>query len=333
MKAIIVLAITAVVAVSTYGAGTNTPLPAAQTAALVADQDLTDTLPVPVAIKTSFNTKYPNATKVVWYSYVPDPTRPDPAAWNYNMDASDYYVVFNWDDFDYVAWYDNGTWIRSTKHIDNTELPDPVSRVINSQYPGYIITDVDFETDMGQSLYEVKLEKGSSKWNVHVNPQGAILKKKERKMSNATVTTELMTDFESRFPNSSNVVWYAYLPDERVEVMPTDWDYNMDASDYEVRFISDGTEYVAWYDNGRWVRSESYMFDVSKLPSSVNNAIRRDYSGYTIKDVDREDNAQGILYEVEIVKGSDKCKIHYSADGAIVKKKCLTNGVKTKGKS
>jgi hypothetical protein len=31
---------------------------------------------VPVAIQTSFDTKYPKATKVVWYQYVPDKTMP-----------------------------------------------------------------------------------------------------------------------------------------------------------------------------------------------------------------------------------------------------------------
>jgi len=84
----------------------------------------------------------------------------------------------------------------------------------------------------------------------------------------------------------------------------------------------DGTNYVAYYDNGSWIRSATMDFDVSKLPSSVKNAINMQYAGYTISDVDREDNKGQVLYEVELVKGNQKCKIHYTADGNVSKKKC-----------
>jgi hypothetical protein len=79
---------------------------------------------------------------------------------------------------------------------------------------------------------------------------------------------EMTTDFTTRFPNTTDVVWYRYDPEARVEVYPTDWDYNMDASDYEVKFKMDGTEYSAWYDNGKWVRTESMTMNTNttKLP-------------------------------------------------------------------
>ena len=86
-------------------------------------------------------------------------------------------------------------------------------------------------------------------------------------------------------------------------------------------------------DNGQWLRAESYLIDQSKLPSSVSQAINKEFTGYTIKDVDREDNATQVLYEVELQKGTDKCKIHYATDGSVVKKKCRIAGVKTKDKA
>lgn len=292
-----------------------------------------DTIIVPVAIRNSFMTMYPNASRVVWYRYTPFETTLEPGVWYYTMDTSDYYVSFNWDDADYIAWYDNGSWIRSTQRIDNTELPDVVSRVISSEYPGYVITDVDFERDNKQNLYEVKLVKGNQKWNLHLTPAGAIVKKKSSTLNTATAGTDMMTDFQTRYPNASGVTWYSYYPDERVEVLPSDWDYNMDASDYEVRFTADGSDYVAYYDNGKWIRSETLTYSQKNLPSTVNQAITRDFAGYSIKDVDREDNINQVLYEVELQKGTDKCKIHYTADGSVVKKKCKVDGVKTKSKS
>ncbi|HEX7844234.1 MAG TPA: PepSY-like domain-containing protein, partial [Chitinophagaceae bacterium] len=212
-------------------------------------QKFTDTLP-PVVIQTSFTKRYPSATNVRWYRYSPTTTVVEPGYWYSTLDPNDYYVSFMWNDDDYIAWYDNNEWIYSTQRIDNTALPEAVSRAISSQYPGFIITDVDREHDQKQMLYEVKLQKGNQRWNVHYTPEGAVFKKKQRDLTRVDAETAMSTDFEKRYPNSSEVVWYKYDPYDRIEVLPGDWNYNMDANDYEVIFTSDGNQYVAYYDNG-----------------------------------------------------------------------------------
>lgn len=300
----------------------------------VASNDLTkssvscstvDTVIVPVEIRTSFDTKYPKATKVMWYQYSPDKIKPtDPTVWYYGLDDKDYYVTFFWEDADYIAWYDNGNWIRSSKTVDNIDLPADVMRSINTQYPGFRIADVDMEKDNKQELYEVKLVKGDTKWNVHYTPNGTVARKKERHSTKTDPQTVMTTDFSTRYPNATEVVWYSYTPDERIEVLPTDWDYNMDASDYEVRFKMDGSEHQAFYNDGKWVRSEVVMSNPAKLPANINTAIQTQYSGYTIKDVETEQNTNRTIYEIELTKGNEKCKVHYTAEGAIIKKKCRT---------
>ena len=286
-----------------------------------------DTVIVPATIQTSFSTKYPSATKVIWYQYTPDKTMTaDPTVWYYGLDDKDYYVTFNWDNSDYIAWYDNGNWIRSSQRIDNIDLPADIMRAINTQYPGYTITDVDMERDNKQELYEVKLAKGDSKWNVHYTPTGTVSRKKERHLTKYDPQAEMTTDFTTRFPNTTDVVWYRYDPEARVEVYPTDWDYNMDATDYEVKFKMDGTEYSAWYDNGKWVRTESMTMNTNttKLPANINDLLKTQYSGYTVKDVETEQSSTRTVYEIELAKGNEKCKVFYTAEGAIIKKKCRT---------
>jgi uncharacterized membrane protein YkoI len=296
------------------------------TAASVNSCATVDTVIVPVAIRTSFDTKYPKATKVMWYQYTPDKTQTvDPTAWYYGLDDKDYYVTFNWQDADYIAWYDNGNWIRSSQNIDNIDLPADVMRAINTQYPGFRIADVDMERDSKQELYEVKLVKGDTKWNVHYLANGSVARKKERHLNKYDPQADMTADFTTRFPNASEVVWYRYNPDERVDVLPTDWDYNMDASDYEVRFKMDGTDYQAWYNDGKWVRSESTMMaNTSKLPANINDMLKTQYAGYTVKDVETEQNSNRTIYEIELAKGNEKCKVHYTSEGAIIKKKCRT---------
>jgi len=286
-----------------------------------------DTVIVPVAIRTSFDTKYPKASKVMWYQYTPDKAMPvDPEAWYYGLDDKDYYVTFNWNDADYIAWYDNGNWIRSSQNIDDIDLPADVMRSINTQYPGYRIVDVDLEHDNKQELYEVKLVKGDSRWNVHYMANGNVARKKERHMNKGNPQADMTSDFSTRYPGATDVVWYTYTPDETVEVLPTDWNYGMDASDYEVRYKMNGTDYTAWYNDGKWVRSESTSMTAAnaKLPNNINDLLKTQYNGYTIKDVETDQNNNRTVYEIALTKGNERCKVFYTSDGAIIKKKCRT---------
>jgi hypothetical protein len=96
----------------------------------------------------------------------------------------------------------------------------------------------------------------------------------------------------------------------------------MDANDFEVRFAQDGINQIAWYDNGKWVRSETTTLDPVRLPTVVNDAIARNFAGYSIKDIEREETATQVIYEISLEKGDEKCKIHYTVDGNVAKKKC-----------
>lgn len=139
------------------------------------------TVEVPPATKTSFETKYPGATNVKWTHYEPvaDRSTVDPADWNYNLDTSDYQVVFNWNGDDYYAWYDDGNWIRATTAVkDNSKLPVTVNATIKAQFPGYEIVEVDKENDKDRTTYEVELKKGDDKMKVHIDENGKIVKEK-----------------------------------------------------------------------------------------------------------------------------------------------------------
>ena len=139
------------------------------------------TVEVPPATKTSFETKYPGATNVRWSHYEPaaDRSTVDPADWNYNLDTSDYQVVFNWNGEDYYAWYDDGNWIRATTTVkDNSKLPAAVNATIKAQFPGYEIVEVDKENDKDRTTYEVELKKGDDKMKVHIDENGKVVKEK-----------------------------------------------------------------------------------------------------------------------------------------------------------
>lgn len=141
------------------------------------------------------------------------------------------------------------------------------------------------------------------------------------------------TSFETKYPNASNVKWNRYKPDaDRSTLEASDWRYNLDTSDYEVSFNWNGEDYYAWYNDGEWIRASSPMKDHSKLPAAVNTAIRNQFAGYTIVEVDKEHDKDRTTYEVDMEKGEDKMKVHFDENGKVVKKKGKVDGEKTKEK-
>ena len=138
---------------------------------------------VPQATRTSFETKYPNATNVRWSKYQPveDKTDVDNSDVRYNLDANDYVVKFNVDNVDYSAWYDDGTWIYTSTVIqDHSKLPAAVNDMLRDKFSGYKIVEAEKENDKDRTMYEVEIEKGSDKWKLLIAENGELIKKKGR---------------------------------------------------------------------------------------------------------------------------------------------------------
>lgn len=137
----------------------------------------------------------------------------------------------------------------------------------------------------------------------------------------ANIPTTTRTTFETKYPNASNVKWRKYQREQGEEVDQTDWNYKLDTSDYEVSFRFNDVDYMAWYDDNNWVRSATKLSDHATLPAAVTNAIKTEFPGFSIYEVDKEDRSDGVLYEIELKKGEEKWKAHFTPEGKVTKKK------------
>jgi hypothetical protein len=107
----------------------------------------------------------------------------------------------------------------------------------------------------------------------------------------------------------------------------------MDTADYVAQFNWDGTDYWAWYDeNNNWIGTVSTMSDYAGLPAAVNDAVKKNFDGYTITSVSKENDKNRTAYEIKLSKGDDKAVALIGEDGKVWKKKMNTDGVKTKEK-
>lgn len=136
---------------------------------------------VPVATRTSFEAKYPQAADVNWvYHYDADyPIDWELAGWP-TVDTTYFVARWNQNNDDYWVWYDrDGQWLGTVSEVsDHASLPAAVNQTIKSQFAGYNIVSVDKENDKNRTAYEVDLENGSNKVTLLIGENGKVYKKK-----------------------------------------------------------------------------------------------------------------------------------------------------------
>jgi len=146
------------------------------------------------------------------------------------------------------------------------------------------------------------------------------------------VPEKTKTSFETKYPKASNTVWKRYEPLETIEWTWYEWP-SMDTSDYMVTYNLDGSNYWTWYDEqGEWIGTVANISDFNTLPSAVTKTLNSQFDGFTIKNVDKENDKNRTAYEIDLEKGTDKMKVLVSESGTVMKKKGTMNGVEVKEK-
>lgn len=134
-------------------------------------------------------------------------------------------------------------------------------------------------------------------------------------IGNADVPDSVALTFKRKYPKAQKIVWMKYEPVESDELV-------MDDSYYYVRFNSDGSDYTTWYNNrGDWVKTSTKVINTSGLPDAVNNTITTQYPGYEIVEIEKENDKNRDMYEVELKKGEEKVQLKILPNGDIYKKK------------
>ncbi|WP_240623407.1 PepSY-like domain-containing protein [Brumimicrobium aurantiacum] len=115
---------------------------------------------VPSVVVNNFKKEFPKAVDIEW-----------------EMKGEQYNVEFEigWSK-DFEAWFSaDGTIIRYTEEISQSELPSDVKSAITKNYPGYSIDDVEKLVSGKEVSYEVELEKGSEDVDVIFSENGSVI--------------------------------------------------------------------------------------------------------------------------------------------------------------
>ena len=103
--------------------------------------------------------------------------------------------------------------------------------------------------------------------------------------------------------------------------MKVNWDKE-DEQKWKVEFIHEGSKTTACFqEDGTWVKTEKEI-DVANLPAAIQTAIKTSYPDWKLKEADKKESVKhGIVYEVDIKKGTHKKSVHYKVDGTLINAK------------
>ncbi len=125
---------------------------------------------------------------------------------------------------------------------------------------------------------------------------------KDEKNTDADIPATVKTAFEQKYPKADKVKW------------------EMDSSNYKVKFKMDDIKYSNVYNAAGSVLEAETRLEITALPQPVAKAISAQFPGYTIKKVDQSDRAGKMVYEVEIDKDTATWDVHFSPAGEVIKK-------------
>ncbi len=163
-------------------------------------------------------------------------------------------------------------------------------------------------------------EKKETTVTTEQTPVTVVAKESVTEGKSTTVMAEAVPDtikmlFAKKYPKALQTTWMKYEPVESDEM-------KMDDEYYFVRFANDGADYTSWYNNrGDWVKTSTRVDGNSALPDAVNQTINAQYPGYTIEEIDKENDKDMEMYEIKLKKGDEKAKLKILPNGDIFKRK------------
>lgn len=132
-----------------------------------------------------------------------------------------------------------------------------------------------------------------------------------------TVPAPVKTTFGTKYAKANEVKWVSYKP-----VTADNWEMEKDY--YYVTYEWDYIPYGAWYTaDGTMLKEEEkiYLANSGDMPVAIVRSIMQQYPGYEIVEIDKENDKDMGMYEVELRNGDKKAKVKFLMNGEIFKAK------------
>lgn len=105
-----------------------------------------------------------------------------------------------------------------------------------------------------------------------------------------------------------------------VEMRMTDWHKEPKTGTYEVDFpYQDQKVSAKFAKDGTWLETEYRNFPISAVPGNAGAYVQKNYPGFELQGIEKEESPKGVEYEFDIVKGEQRLEVVFDKDGKFLK--------------
>jgi uncharacterized membrane protein YkoI len=200
------------------------------------------------------------------------------------------------------------------------ELPKAVSEALKARFPGLEITSAAKETENGNLVYDIELSQKGRKFESDIKEDGTILEV-EKEVAQKDYPKALSSSVDAKYPKGKitiimevNIVKDKKETPDHLEVTVQ----TADKQEKELLFKLDGkTEFVE-PGVAAAATEESDKIEISQLPKSVADAVKKKYPKAEVKAAEKGDEDGKTVYEVSITNGKDKMDVTLDPAGKIL---------------
>ncbi|MDD4514550.1 PepSY-like domain-containing protein [Massilibacteroides sp.] len=257
---------------------------------LVSCSDDDDYMPDQIIVN-ALEKKYPDAQKISWEK------------------KQEYKVAeFIQNSKEKEAWFNaSGEWMMTETDILFAELPELIrNHFATTKYATWRVDDVDMiERYNTATIYIIEVEEGKNEVDLYYTEDGVLIKEVVENNGQPhypLVITESIDKFIAEKYEGAKIL-----------------EYDKEKLGIEVDILHEGVYKDVYFTvEGEWTRTE---WDVRRgdVPSVVLNAIKAEYPGYEIDDIELHETPDGLFYAFELEKGEQEIEVLVSISGSIVK--------------
>jgi len=114
------------------------------------------------------------------------------------------------------------------------------------------------------------------------------------------IPSVVVNTFQQKFPNQANVDW------------------EMKKGVYEAEFKVNSIEHNVYLDNTGKIVKYKQEISENELPATVMAAIKKDFSGNKLDEIEKYEEGITVTYKVKLEKGKDERKVTFGSDGKVI---------------
>jgi uncharacterized membrane protein YkoI len=212
------------------------------------------------------------------------------------------------------------SWLRaSEERIKPDQLPKAASDAVKARFPGLEYTSITKETETdGRVVYDIELTQKGQKFETDVKEDGTLLEV-EKEVDPKNYPKALAAAVDAKYPKAKiTIVMEVNLIKEKKET-PDHLEVSVETADKQEKELLFQLDGKTEFEEPAAAGSEpSDKIEISQLPKSVSDAVKKKYAQAVIKAAEKGDEDGKTVYEVSVTNGKQNLDITLDPSGKIL---------------